>query len=102
MNEIGVWLYNPSTSKEITVYYKDSNGGEQSIQVPARGNANVLTGKGTGTRFSTCRNTVEAKDCTGAEFTALSITDAGSSGPSTSGGDSKDWGAPLQSATQLT
>ena len=86
----------------IRVYYKDSNGGERSIQVPARGNANVLTRTGTGTRFSTCQISVEAKDCTKAEFTALSITDAGSSGPPTSGGDSKDWGAPLQSATQLT
>ena len=84
------------------MYYKDSLGGEQSIQVPPRGNANVLTKSGTGTRFSTCRSSVEAKDCIGAEFTAISITDAGTDQIPTSGGDSKDWGAPLQPATQLT
>lgn len=72
------------------------------IQVPPRGNANVLTKSGTGTRFSTCRSPVEAKDCIGAEFSAISITDAGTSNIPTAGGDSKDWGAPLQPATQLT
>lgn len=67
--------------------------------MPARGSVSVPTNRGTGTRLSTCKQLIEAKDCTGDEFTALSITDAGTS---TGGGDVKDWGAPLQPATQLT